>query len=305
MDNQSDRADHMISPTVSVLITAYREPSTIGHAIEAIQAQIGAWASEIIVICPDDETANAASAYDGIIVLHDSGQGKPAALNLGLERAAGQLIVMTDGDVFIGPGALEALLAPFDDPQTGAVSGRPVSLSPRDTMLGYWSHLLTDAGAHTERLLRNRKGAFMVCSGYLYAIRAGLISHIPEDALAEDAVVSHFIGERGHRIRYAPGATVFVKYPTTYRDWLIQRVRSAGGYIQPVIAQSPLHMRSFRYEAIAGTGRALAYARNPREFVWTLLLMLARLHLWLLIFWRVKLRPRPLLDLWKRVESTK
>ena len=295
----------MISPTLSILITAYHEPNTIGRAIEAIQPQLGDPPAEIIVVCPDDETANAASVYDDVTVLRDAGQGKPAALNLGLEKAAGQIVVMTDGDVFIDPGALKALLAPFDDPKTGAVSSRPVSLSPRDTMLGYWSHLLTDAGAHTERLLRDQRGAFMVCSGYLYAIRSGLVDHIPEDALAEDAVVSHLIGERGYRVRYAPEAIVSVKYPTTYRDWLMQRVRSAGGYVQPVIAQSPLHMRSFWYEAIAGPGRALAYARNPRELAWTFLLMLARLHLWLLIFWRVKLQAKPLLELWQRVESTK
>ena len=295
----------MTSPAISILITAYRESTTVGRAIEALQPQMSSMSAEIIVICPDDETANAAAAHRDVTVLRDPGQGKPAALNLGLKKARGQIIVMTDGDVYTGPNALAALLTPFDDHKTGATSGRPISLSPRGTMLGYWSHLLTDAGAHTERLLREQRGAFFVCSGYLYAIRAGLVDHIPEDALAEDAVVSHLIGEMGYRTRYAPEATVFVKYPTTYRDWLTQRVRSAGGYAQPTIACSPLRMRSFWYEAMAGTGRALAYARSLREFIWTLTLMAARLHLWLLVFWNVRLRPRPLLDLWKRVESTK
>ncbi len=295
----------MTPPTVSILITAYREPTTIGRAIGALQTQLDSVSAEIIVICPDDETADVAAAYRGVAVLRDPGQGKPAALNLGLKKAHGQLIVMTDGDVYTGPDALAALLAPFDDPNTGATSGRPISLSPRDTMLGYWSHLLTEAGAHTERLLREQRGAFFVCSGYLYAIRAGLIDAIPEDALAEDAVVSHLVAEKGYRTRYAPEAIVFVKYPTTYRDWLIQRVRSAGGYAQPIIARSPLRMRSFWYEAMAGTGRALAYAHNLRELIWTLALMVARLHLWLLVFWHVRLHPKPLLDLWKRVESTK
>jgi cellulose synthase/poly-beta-1,6-N-acetylglucosamine synthase-like glycosyltransferase len=144
-----------------------------------------------------------------------------------------------------------------------------------------------------------------VCSGYLYAIRAGLIDTIPEDALAEDAVISHRIAEWGHVIRYAPDATVLVRYPTTYRDWLRQKVRSAGGYAQPFIAHSPLRMRSFRDEAASGLWRALRYARNLREFFWTLLLIGARLHLWLLILWLVRLRRRPLGELWQRVESTK
>lgn len=292
-------------PEITVLLTAYREAATIGAALEALRSQSDAATTEIIVICPDDETAQAALSYSGVRVLRDPGEGKPAALNLGLKVAAGEITVMTDGDVYIGNHALDALITPFSDPQTGAVSGRPVSLSPRDTMLGYWSHLLTDAGAHAERLKRDQNGDFLICSGYLYAIRAGLIDHIPEDALAEDAVVSHLIGQQSYRTRYAPEAEVYVRYPTTYRDWLKQRVRSAGGYAQPVIRLSPLRMRSFRHEAVSGSWRALRYAGNIREFIWTLILFAARIHLWLLVFWRVRVQRIPLTRLWQRVESTK
>ncbi len=293
----------MSRPQVTILITAYREAATIGCALEALLSQANS--AEVIVICPDRETADAARAYPGVEVLQDPGRGKPAALNLGLERARGEIIVMTDGDVYVGEGALPALLAPFDDPQTGVVSGRPISRNPRSTLLGYWSHLLTDAGAHAERAQRDAAGEFFVASGYLYAVRAGLVKHIPEDALAEDAVVSHMVGEQGYRVSYAPEARVYVKYPTTYADWLKQKVRSAGGYAQPVIARSPLRMRSFRHEVAAGTGRALRYPRSLREFGWTLALFAARLHLWLRIFWQVRVRQRPLSELWQRVESTK
>jgi cellulose synthase/poly-beta-1,6-N-acetylglucosamine synthase-like glycosyltransferase len=163
------------SPAISILLTAYREAATIGAALEALLPQADDLGAEVIVICPDEETARAAASYPGVRVLRDPGKGKPAALNLGLSQAGGAIIVMTDGDVYAGPDALAALLAPFDDPQTGAVSGRPVSTGPRDTMLGYWSHLLTEAGAHAERQTRDAAGRFLVCSGYLYAIRAGLV----------------------------------------------------------------------------------------------------------------------------------
>jgi cellulose synthase/poly-beta-1,6-N-acetylglucosamine synthase-like glycosyltransferase len=295
----------MTPQPVTVLVTAYREAVTLGAALEAILAQTESLSAEVIVICPDDETAQMVQRFVGARVLRDEGRGKPAALNLGLAAAAGEIVVMTDGDVQIDTGALTALLMPFDDPATGAVSGRPVSTSPRGTMLGYWSRLLTDAGAHAERELREARGQFLVCSGYLYAIRRRLVSHIPEDALAEDAVVSHQVADQGYRVRYAPNAVVKVKYPTTYADWLKQKVRSAGGYAQPVIANSPLQMRGFWQEAWHGTQRALAYPRSARELFWTLALFLARLHLWLLIAWQVRLLRRPLSVLWQRVESTK
>lgn len=295
----------MSQPRISIMVTAYREPLTIGRALEALIGQVSPPDGEIIVICPDDETAEAAAKYAGVRILRDPARGKPAALNLGFQHVQGEIVVMTDGDVWVEQRALAELLKPFNDPQVGAVSGRPVSVSPRDTMLGYWSHLLTDAGAHAERALRDARGEFMVCTGYLYAVRAKLLKQIPEDALAEDAVVSHSIAEQGFRVRYTQNSRVFVRYPVTYRDWLIQKVRSTGGYAQPVIAQSRFQMRSFRHEATAGPLRALGYARTPRELLWTVLLAAARLHLWLLVLWRVRIRRRPLSELWQRVESTK
>jgi cellulose synthase/poly-beta-1,6-N-acetylglucosamine synthase-like glycosyltransferase len=295
----------MSQPRLSILVTAYREQGTVGRALEALISQVDTAHDELFLICPDDPTALVGSQYPQVMVLRDPGRGKPAALNLGFQHARGEIVVMTDGDVWIEQGALSALLAPFSGPSVGAVSGRPVSISLRDTMLGYWSHVLTDAGAHIERSIRDRRGEFLVCSGYLYAVRAALIEPIPEDALAEDAVISHSIAEKGFRVRYTQDSRVFVRYPSTYHDWLTQKVRSAGGYAQPVIAHSRFQMRSFRREAAAGPLRALAYARNLKEIGWTILLAAARLHLWLLILWRVRIQHQSLARLWQRVESTK
>lgn len=293
---------------LSVVITAYQEAETIGRAIAAFLSQLPADA-EIIVVSPDPATTAVADAYakEYACVRHarDPQQGKPAALNIGLRAARGDLVVLSDGDVHVADDALAPLLAPFDDPRTGAVTGRPVSTSPRDTILGYWSHLLTDAGAHQMRLSRDRANDFLVCSGYLFAIRRELIDEVPSEALAEDAVISHKIAQQGYRIRYAPDALVYVKYPDSYGDWLRQRVRSAGGYAQPFVRQSPYRMRSPRLEFLKGTPHALRYPRSFREFVWTLLLFGARLHLWMLVFVKVQLLRRSLPVLWQRVNSTK
>lgn len=292
---------------LSVLITAFREAATVGRAIEAFLPQLPAGA-EILVVCPDPATTvvvdDYATRYPAVRHVADPQRGKPAALDVGLRAAQGDVVVLSDGDVVVAENALALLLAPFADPQVGAVSGHPVSVSPRDTVLGYWSHLLTD-GIHQMRLARDWAGQFLVCSGYLFAFRRALIERVPEDALAEDAVLSHFVARQGYRIRYAPRARVFVKYPTTYRDWLRQKVRSAGGYAQDYVRKSPLRMRSAWLEAIKGTRLALRYPRNLRELLWTLLLFAARLHLWLLVFVNVRLLRRSLPVLWRRVETTK
>ncbi len=296
-----------MTTSVSVLITAFREAATVGRAIEAFLPQLPADA-EILVVCPDPATTvvvdDYAARYPVVRHVADPQRGKPAALDVGLRAARGDVVVLSDGDVVVAEDALTLLLAPFADQQVGAVSGHPVSVSQRDTVLGYWSHLLTD-GIHQMRLARDRAGQFLVCSGYLFAFRRALIERVSEDALAEDAVLSHLIARQGYRIRYAPRAHVFVKYPTTYRDWLRQKVRSAGGYAQDYVRKSPLRMRSAWLEMLNGTLLALRYPHSLREFLWTLILFAARLHLWLLVFVNVRLLRRPLTALWQRVETTK
>jgi cellulose synthase/poly-beta-1,6-N-acetylglucosamine synthase-like glycosyltransferase len=293
---------------VSVVITAFREAETVGEAIEVFLGQLPGDA-ELLVVSPDPATTavvdDYAARYPAVRHVADPQRGKPTALNAGLRAAEGDIVVLSDGDVLVAEDALAPLLAPFDARDVGAVSGHPVSTNPRDTVLGYWSHLLTEAGAHRARLKRDRAGDFLLCSGYLFAFRRALIDRVPEDALAEDAVISHRIAQQGYRIRYAPEARVFVKYPTTYSDWLRQKVRSAGGYAQDYVRTSPVRMRSPWREAITGALPALRYARNVREFFWTLLLFAARLHLWLLVLVKVRLLRRPLRKLWQRVETTK
>ncbi len=293
---------------ISVLITAYREAATIGPALDAFLAQLPP-NSEILVVCPDAETTAVIQQYATKFpqiqhVPEPNRRGKPAALNLGLQAAQGDIVIFSDGDVHIGEQALAPLLTPFADEKVGAVTGRPFSSSPRSTKLGYWSHVLVE-GAHQTRQSRGAAGQFLLCSGYLFAARRSLIPPIPEDALAEDAVISHRIAEQGYQIRYAPKADVYVKYPTTYADWLRQKVRSAGGYAQEYVRNSPFSMRSAKLEAQQGATLALKFARSRRELWWTLLLFAARLHLWLLVFWRVRVLKRPLTTLWQRVESTK
>ena len=292
---------------ITVLITAFREAETIGQAIEAFLSQLPDDA-EILVVCPDPATTaivdDYAARYPAVQHVADPQRGKPVALNVGLKAAQGDIVVLSDGDVRVAEDTLEPLIAPFADPQVGAVSGHPISTSPRETMMGYWSYVLTE-GIHRIRLKRDETGKFLVCSGYLFAFRRELIDHVPGDALAEDAVISHLIARQGYRIGYAPKARVFVKYPADYQDWLRQKVRSAGGYAQDYIRNSPVRMRSAWLEMWYGAQMALRYPRHPRELFWTLLLFAARLHLWLLVFINVRLLRRPLVKLWQRVESTK
>jgi len=253
---------------ISIIITAFKEEKTVGKAIESFLNNQIAKDHEILVICPDDGTKKVVKEYEKKykFVKHVQDQGHGK------------------------PAALT----------------RPVSISPRSTMLGYWSHLLTDAGAHLTRLERVQQGQFIVASGYLFAMKR-LFDAIPDDALADDGVMSYIIWQKGYKIGYAEKAFVYVKYPTTFRDWVLQKKRSTGGgkQIKEYFGDNIPRMRSFIREVVDGTGKALSYPNSPKEFFYTAMLFLARLYLWTKILIDLHLKKKDFKEIWKRVETTK
>lgn len=302
---------------ISCILTAYKEPRTIGDAIQALLNQTWEDSYELLVVCPDEATTAVVrtfmDAYPQIRHLKDQGVGKPAALNLALAEAQGDIYIFTDGDVEVLSDAVRPLLAPFVDDTCGAVTGRPISISSRTTMFGYWSHLLTDAGAHTLRTRRTKHNQYIDCSGYLYAVRSKLLSPLPKEALADDAYISSLVWMQGYNIFYAPEAHVAVRYPTHYSDWRLQKIRSTAGAAKTaeILAstnppkRAPKVMRSFLREALEGFWPLLSYPRSFKEVAWTLLLFFARIHLWFSVWTATHLNHHSLLNLWQRVESTK
>lgn len=283
---------------ISIIITTYKESETLPATIRSVLNQNIKQEHEILVVGPDketEETVKEFSKYPQIKYLKDKGIGKPAALNLAFKKAKGKILVLTDGDVFIGKDALKHLIKPFKKDKIGAVSGNPVSLSPKDNMLGYWSHFLTNA-AHQWRL----KGKGYPCSGYLYAFR-DIIKEIPENALAEDGIITQMIRDKNYKIAYVDKAKVYIKYPTNFKDWLKQKVRSTGGYSQ----RQSRGERNLLQEIISGFKLFFTYPKTFKEFFYTVLLYKARVLLWLIIFWKIKIRRKSFASIWQRVESTK
>jgi cellulose synthase/poly-beta-1,6-N-acetylglucosamine synthase-like glycosyltransferase len=289
---------------ISIVITGYKEPKTIGKAIEQILKNRINENFELIVSAPDNETLDVARIYKKkdkrIVLIQDEGKGKPAALNIIFKKAKGKILVLTDADVFISENAIQPLLDKLKDPTIGAVSGHPLPTNSRNTKLGYWSHLLTQM-VHIWR----KKVKFISCSGYLYAIRKDLLQKMPQDTLSDDAYNSHIVKNKGYRIAYSENSFVYVKYPDNFSDWIKQKKRSAGGYNQiKYIFKEKNIDRSLTKES-AGIFQVLKYPQSFMEFIWTSELIFARIYLWLLIFKDINIKKQDFKKVWVRIESTK
>jgi poly-beta-1,6-N-acetyl-D-glucosamine synthase len=296
---------------LSIIITSYKEPKTIGKAIESIYHGIPK-NSEILQISPDKETLQAGlkKAKDlniekFFLQMKDPCKGKPHALNMAFKKVKGDILILTDGDVFFDKNAINELAKPFKNKDVGGVTGRPISMDDRDNMMGYYGHLLSTA-AHHKRLQTLHRGEFFPLSGYIMAIRNYSI-HLPKDVLSDDAYMSYVIFNKGKKLSYAPKAKAYVKFPKTLKDYYKQKVRSLGGYTQLEkygIVKNDTKTRTLKDE-ISYFWFPFKYAKNPREYFWSTLLFPIRVITWIKIFWDRKILKKDFQKSWTRIESTK
>jgi len=291
---------------ISIIITAYKEEKTIGKAIESILKNKIPPNYEILVFAPDKKTLDVVKGYSKkykkVKAVKDDGEGKPSALNLAFKTAKGDILIFTDGDVYISDHSIKKLLEHFKNPEIGAVSGRPISLNSKKNRLGFWSHLLTDiADKRRKKALIIKKRFY--CSGYLFAMRKNIVKKIPKETLSDDGLISFLIHSKGCKINYEQEAKVFVKFPTNLKDWINQKRRSAGGYNQ-IKLWTKKKIRSFSKES-AGIFQVLKYPQTLKEFFWTLELIFMRLYLWFVIFKDINLKKKDFKKIWVRVDSTK
>src|SRR5205085_10952090 len=84
---------------------------------------------EIVVVddgSPDDTFAVAAAAHGrtpGVTLYRKQNGGKASALNFGIERARGEIVICLDADTIFLPDTVAELVEPLRDPRVGAVAG--------------------------------------------------------------------------------------------------------------------------------------------------------------------------------------
>lgn len=182
---------------VSCIIPAYNEAATIAHVIRAVRSS--PWVDEVIVVSDgssDSTPSFAASAgADEVIVLSRNG-GKGRAVLQALSRAAGDVILLIDGDLHgLEPTHIEALVAPV-------VEGRAeMALA-----------LFADDSLH--RLMRPLSGQRAVLRGLLTGIEHldrtgfGLEMALQEQARRRRTQVArvlwHGVGHRSKGAKYGP-----------------------------------------------------------------------------------------------------
>jgi cellulose synthase/poly-beta-1,6-N-acetylglucosamine synthase-like glycosyltransferase len=288
----------------SVVITAYKEERTLPSLITSLKNQLSK-NSEVLVIAPDEPTLSVAKKFakkdKRIRILKDPGKGKPTALNLGFKKARGEILVLTDGDVIIGENSIRFFLQHFTNPKVGAVSGRVVYQIPKNSLFYEWAKL-SERIFDRIRRLQNKRNELWHPTGYLYAIRGGIVNKILSNALTDDAYIGYQIKSKGYLIKYEPKAKVYVKFPSTISDFIKQKSRTRAGFFQ-LKKWFGFEGRKLSSEISFGI-KDLLRAYDISKIHKMIFVSLIYLVAWLRAYWLIW-REKSFEKIWERIETTK
>lgn len=222
----------------SVGICAYNEEQNVGKLLENILThRTKHHLDEIVVVasgCTDktNEIVDKWARRDKRVklIVEPERKGKYSAVNLVLANNKSEILVMTDADCLWQDRAVDYMLPNFDKPDIGAVCGKTIPLNPKNT---FWGRIADFRYRMFDEFawLDTKRGRFCHLSGYLYAMKKGIVDKMPA-IIQDDLYIGHTIYNKGYKIYYEPHAVVNIMHPTTFDALIKQRKRIRLGHLE-------------------------------------------------------------------------
>jgi cellulose synthase/poly-beta-1,6-N-acetylglucosamine synthase-like glycosyltransferase len=251
-------------PRLSIIIAARDEARRLPARIaNLLSLDYPADRREIIVVSDGstDRTVEALAAFRGLVQVVDiPASGKAIALNAGVARATGDILVFTDARQSFAEDALLALTTPFADRGVGGVSGelilgaesaagRRSSLDRRANEFEWRDHERRAGDRRSSssvgdgvgfywkyekqlRRLESEVGSMLGATGAIYALRRSLWKPLPAGTILDDVLAPMRAVLNGSRVVFAPEARAF-DYTSKDADAETRRkVRTLAGNVQ-------------------------------------------------------------------------
>jgi cellulose synthase/poly-beta-1,6-N-acetylglucosamine synthase-like glycosyltransferase len=249
------------APKVSLLIAAHNEEAVIVDRLENALAMEYPREKLEIVVSSDGSTDTTVEVVrrhaDRGVRLQEftRRRGKAAVLNASVPELQGEIILFSDANTQVDPGAVRKLVRWFRDPGVGAVCGRLVLADPRtgknvDSL--YWKY---------ETFLKQcegRLGALLGANGAIYAIRKAAFTPIPDGTILDDFAIPLVAKLRtGCLIVYDSEAVAREETPPELAAEFARRSRiGAGGFQSLGLLWGLLHPR-WGWTALAFTSHKI------------------------------------------------
>ena len=217
--------------TVAIGVMAHNEEATIARLLESILAQTALpRISRVVVVASGctDKTCEIVEAYcrkDPRISLVAEAErgGKVNAINTFMTSSPESILAISGADMVYAPTTIEALLAPFDNPDVGMVGAHPVPQNDPSTFVGFAVNLLWK--------LHHEISLIVPKMGELIAFR-NVFRGLDPELLADEVQIERGIRAVGFNTAYAPDAILYNRGPASVREFVAQRSRWVAHNLQ-------------------------------------------------------------------------
>ena len=245
LDLDAPVLDSGFRPSVSVIVACKNEEAVVDRLLDGLFA-LDYPASLLQLIVVDDGSEDRtlelldahAAAHPALEVIArppDAGGGKSGALNTGLERATGEIIVVFDADHHPRPNVIRRLVRHFEDPSVAAAQGRCEISNPDDSALSQLVAIDYLAGYLVNEYGRQALYQLPAYGGANCAVRASELHAVggwnPE-TVTEDTDLTLRLLLSGKRVRYDVTAVDEEEGVVTLARYWRQRYRWARGHQQ-------------------------------------------------------------------------
>ena len=232
-------------PMITVFIAAHNEEKVIAGCIEALLNTD--YPPEYLKIIPVNDRSKDAT---GSIIDHyverfpkriwpfhrlDGKAGKSAALKDALQFAVGDIAIIFDADYVPGRGLLKQLVAPFFDPEVGAVMGRVVPINSGANLLTRLLDLERSAGYQVDQQARMNMNLLPQYGGTVGGVRLSAVEAVGgwhDDTLAEDTDITFRLMFNGWKTVYTNRSECYEEVPEEWSIRIKQVTRWAKGHNQ-------------------------------------------------------------------------
>ncbi len=222
--------------SVSIIIPSYNSWKTIRECLEAVKKLKYPKKFEIIIV--DDASTDGSLEWlrtqKGITLIErKKNAGKAAALNQGLKAAKGEIAACVDSDTFPAPDSLMLMIPYFANPKVGAVCGL-VRVNEPHSILQHVQEIEYYVAFGFFHRSQAALDSMFVTPGPMSLYRRKLVLDLggyEEGNITEDMEIALRLKDNGYSIVCSTDAHIYTEVPSSFGNWIRQRVRWYRGKI--------------------------------------------------------------------------
>jgi len=199
-------------PLFSVVITVLNEAKHISRTVESV-LNLDYPDYEIIIVDEGsgDETVEIIKRYPSIRLIESKGYNISRGRNIGIKRAKGEIIAITDGDMIVEKDWLRHLARHYKDEHIGGVGG-PIYLYPEKTIFQKAIGILPQPGCRYRQDRITSRDPFLISTGNA-SYRKDLLEKIggfDENIwVGEDPELNMRVLKSGKSLKFTPRAVTY------------------------------------------------------------------------------------------------